>query len=81
MTPARIAQNLSVFDFSLAADDIAAIDGLDTGVRGGPNQDEVDFGPSIARSRTDAIACRPEPSTSSRAIPSIPESSERIALT
>jgi diketogulonate reductase-like aldo/keto reductase len=43
VTPARIAQNLDVFDFALAADDIAAIDGLDTGVRGGPNQDEIDF--------------------------------------
>lgn len=43
VTPARIAQNLDVFDFALTADDIAAIDGLDTGVRGGPNQDEVDF--------------------------------------
>jgi 2,5-diketo-D-gluconate reductase A len=43
VTPARIAQNLDVFDFALTADDIVAIDGLDTGVRGGPNQDEIDF--------------------------------------
>jgi 2,5-diketo-D-gluconate reductase A len=43
VTPARIAQNLDLFDFALTADDIAAIDGLDTGVRGGPNQDEIDF--------------------------------------
>ena len=43
VTPARIAQNLDVFDFTLSADDIAAIDALDTGVRGGPNPDEVDF--------------------------------------
>lgn len=43
VTPARILQNLHVFDFTLTADDIAAIDGLDTGVRGGPNQDELDF--------------------------------------
>jgi 2,5-diketo-D-gluconate reductase A len=43
VTAARIAQNLDVFDFALTADDIAAIDGLDTGVRGGPNQDEIDF--------------------------------------
>ena len=31
VTPVRIAQNLDVFDFALTADDIAAIDGLDTG--------------------------------------------------
>ena len=43
VTPARIAQNLDVFDFVLTTDELAAIDGLDTGVRGGPNQDEVDF--------------------------------------
>ncbi|HXI80305.1 MAG TPA: aldo/keto reductase [Verrucomicrobiae bacterium] len=43
VTPARIAQNLDVFDFALTSGEIAAIDGLDTGVRGGPNQDEVDF--------------------------------------
>jgi diketogulonate reductase-like aldo/keto reductase len=41
--PERIAENLDVFDFTLTADDIAAIDALDTGVRGGPNQDEIDF--------------------------------------
>ena len=39
----RIAENLDVFDFALTADEIARIDGLDTGVRGGPNQDELDF--------------------------------------
>jgi diketogulonate reductase-like aldo/keto reductase len=41
--PERIAENLDVFDFSLTADDIAAIDALDTGERGGPNQDAIDF--------------------------------------
>jgi len=39
----RIAENLDVFDFALTGAEIAAIDGLDTGVRGGPNQDEIDF--------------------------------------
>jgi len=42
VTPARIAEDIDVFDFALTADDIAAIDGLDTGIRGGPNQDEID---------------------------------------
>jgi 2,5-diketo-D-gluconate reductase A len=41
--PQRIAENLDVFGFSLSADELAAIDALDTGVRGGPNQDEIDF--------------------------------------
>jgi diketogulonate reductase-like aldo/keto reductase len=41
--PARIAENLSVFDFELTPQEIASIDALDTGVRGGPNQDEIDF--------------------------------------
>lgn len=41
--PERIAENLDVFDFSLTTDEIAVIDGLDTGVRGGPNQDAIDF--------------------------------------
>jgi diketogulonate reductase-like aldo/keto reductase len=39
----RIAENLDVFDFSLTADELAAIDALDTGVRGGPDQDAIDF--------------------------------------
>jgi diketogulonate reductase-like aldo/keto reductase len=41
--PERIAENFGLFDFALKPDEIAAIDALDTGVRGGPNQDEVDF--------------------------------------
>jgi diketogulonate reductase-like aldo/keto reductase len=35
--PSRIAENINVFDFELAADEIAALDGLDTGRRGGPD--------------------------------------------
>jgi 2,5-diketo-D-gluconate reductase A len=31
------------FDFALTGKELAEIDGLDTGVRGGPNQDEIDF--------------------------------------
>jgi len=41
--PERIAENLDVFDFSLTAGEIDAIDALDTGVRGGPAQDAIDF--------------------------------------
>jgi diketogulonate reductase-like aldo/keto reductase len=32
----RIAENFDVFDFELTADELASIDGLDTGKRGGP---------------------------------------------
>jgi diketogulonate reductase-like aldo/keto reductase len=39
--PARIAENLDVFDFELGADEMTAIDGLDTGRRGGPEPDAI----------------------------------------
>jgi len=39
----RIAENFDVFDFSLSAQEIAAIDALDTGVRGGPDPDSLDL--------------------------------------
>lgn len=35
--PARIAENLDVFDFELSDEEIARIDALDTGVRSGPD--------------------------------------------
>lgn len=40
--PARIAENFNVFDFTLSADEIAAIDALEMGVRGGPDPEIVD---------------------------------------
>lgn len=35
--PHRIAENIDIFDFVLSAEEVAAIDALDTGVRGGPD--------------------------------------------
>lgn len=40
--PQRIAENIDIFDFALSADEVAAIDGLDTGVRAGSNPEVVD---------------------------------------
>jgi len=39
--PSRIAENIDVFDFELSADEMAAIDGLDTDRRGGPEPDAI----------------------------------------
>jgi diketogulonate reductase-like aldo/keto reductase len=39
--PSRIAENINVFDFALSSEEMAAIDGLDTGRRGGPEPDAV----------------------------------------
>ncbi|MFD7070507.1 aldo/keto reductase [Streptomyces sp. NPDC059913] len=40
VTPARIRQNLDVFDFTLTDDDMAAIAATDRGLRTGPDPDE-----------------------------------------
>ena len=40
--PARIAENIDVFDFALSPAEVAAIDALDTGVRGGPDPEAID---------------------------------------
>jgi diketogulonate reductase-like aldo/keto reductase len=41
--PHRIAENFNVFDFALTADEVAAIDALDTGVRGGPDPETLNL--------------------------------------
>jgi diketogulonate reductase-like aldo/keto reductase len=39
--PQRIAENLDVFDFDLSTEELAAIDALDTGQRGGPEPEAI----------------------------------------
>jgi 2,5-diketo-D-gluconate reductase A len=41
VTPSRIAQNVDVFGFTLTDAELAAVDALDTGVRGGPDPAEI----------------------------------------
>jgi 2,5-diketo-D-gluconate reductase A len=46
--PEHLAGNFAVFDVELTTVELAALDALDTGVRGGPEPDEVTlevFGP------------------------------------
>ena len=39
--PERIAENFGILDFELTASELAAIDALDTGARGGPDPDSI----------------------------------------
>ena len=39
--PERIAENIDVFDFELSAEELAAIDALNTGQRGGPEPESI----------------------------------------
>jgi diketogulonate reductase-like aldo/keto reductase len=39
----RITENFDVFDFELSSEQIAAIDALDTGVRGGPDPNSINL--------------------------------------
>ncbi len=41
VNPTRIAENIDVFDFTLTPDELAQIDALDTGVRGGPEPADI----------------------------------------
>ena len=41
VTPSRTAENFDIFGFRLADDELAAIDALDTGVRGGPEPEQI----------------------------------------
>ena len=51
--PSRMRQNLDILTFSLDAEDLAAIDRLDTGVRFGPDPDEQDTGRKTGFSSSD----------------------------
>jgi hypothetical protein len=40
-TPRSVAENVDVFDFELTAAELKTLDALDTGVRGGPEPDDI----------------------------------------
>ena len=41
--PHRIAENIDIFDFELTAAEVASVDALDTGVRGGPDPEAINL--------------------------------------
>jgi 2,5-diketo-D-gluconate reductase A len=45
VTPARIRENIDIFDFELPGEDVEAISALDKGERGGPDPDTFDLIP------------------------------------
>jgi len=45
VTPARMEENFAIFDFTLDAEAMAALDGLDRGERTGPDPDTFDYIP------------------------------------
>ena len=94
--PHRIAENFDVFDFELTADELAAIDALDTGQRGGPDPKRSRSRPSAGRSpRTEAsipadgtsaasagpYASTPRPAPEHRSVPAWPSRAKRSAGT
>ena len=43
VTPSRIQQNFEIYDFELSPEDLAVLDALDRGVRGGPEPEDINL--------------------------------------